>query len=315
MIYRKGTKLEVTPYNFVAHQGGLGDFIAQLPAIKYVLENHPQIEIKLWCHEYAFSFAKELFKEYPMIVIDSLNNSDGIYDENLLARSPYVHKIQNLSMHLTDHAFLSLVGRSVEDKYKNYLELPSTDISEFNLPEKYMVITTGFTSKTRVWNKQSVQETCDYITSIGYTPVFLGKSFTPSYKDQAIIGNFDVDLSKGISLIDKTDLFQATSIMGKAACVIGVDNGLLHLACMTKVPVIYAFTSVEAQHRLPYRNGIKGWNCYPIELPELECFGCQSKMNFADGEFSFTQCFYDDYKCISMLTSDKFIEQIKQILL
>jgi ADP-heptose:LPS heptosyltransferase len=314
-MYRSGTKLEVVPFNFVLHQGGLGDAIAQLPAVKFVLDHHFHIEIKLWTHEYFKPLAKKVFEDYNMITVESLNNSEGKYNDELLARSPYVHKITNLASHLTDQGFLSIVGRSVEDKYKNYIQLDPIDVSEFNLPEKYFVITTGYTSDTRVFKPEIVKQVSDYCVSIGYTPVYIGKSYTPSYKEQAIIGTFKADYSNGINLIDKTNLFQAHAIMNNSTGVLGVDNGLIHLAGMGKAPIIVGFTSVDPYHRLPYRDGILGKGCYTVVPDEsLKCRYCQSNMNFAPNEHSFTTCAYQDYLCNDQLISNKWIEQINRIL-
>jgi ADP-heptose:LPS heptosyltransferase len=317
-MYRSGTPLEIVEYNFPLNQGGLGDLIGQLPAIVYCLDHHPQIIIHLVVHEYAVPLCKKVFQKYgERVNVVSLTNAiNGIgYDENRQARSPYAHKIGNLSWHITEHAFATMVGRNVEDKYKNYIKLDPVDVSHFALPKDYIVVTTAYTSKTRMWNKKSIDETCDYIISKGYTPVYLGKSFTKAYEDKGIVGNMEADYSKGVNVIDKTDLFEAHGIMANAKAVVGLDNGLCpHLAAMSDVPIVVAFTSVLKEHRLPYRNNIMGYNCYPIESKELQCNGCQSNMNFASTSFSFTQCFYSDYLCTEMLSSDKFINELEKIL-
>ena len=291
--------------------------IGQLPAITYSLDYHPQIIINLVVHDYAIELCKKVFEIYKdrVRIIGLTDAKRGIgYDDNMQARSPYAHLISNLSWHITEHAFATMVGRNVEDKYKNYIKLDPIDVSHFNLPEKYVVVTTAYTSKTRMWNKKSIDETCDYIISKGYTPVYLGKSFTLAHDDKGIIGNMEADYSKGISLLDQTSLFEAHGIIANAKAVVGLDNGLLHLACMSDVPVVYGFTSVLPEHRLPYRHNTKGWQCYPVEVKELRCYGCQSNMNFADPKFSFVNCFYDDYQCIDMLTSDRFIKELEKIL-
>ena len=40
-------------YNFLFSQGGLGDLIARLPTVKFILEQHPQIVMHLWIHDFA----------------------------------------------------------------------------------------------------------------------------------------------------------------------------------------------------------------------------------------------------------------------
>lgn len=319
-MYRIGTRLQYRNFNFTLHQGGLGDLLGQLPAIKYVADKHPYIIINLWVHSYAVDLCKKIFNKYEQIKVLDLSKYKGTYNDDLPARSPYAHKIGNLSMHITNHAFLTIAGREIENEYKNYIKLDPIDITSFNLPEKYAVVTTGFTSPTRAWNAKSVKETTDYLVSCGYTPVYIGKSLTESFitetKNEVIIGNFQADYSNGINLIDKTDLFQAHSIIANSKVALGLDNGLVpHLAAMTDVPIIAAFTTVDPLHRLPYRNNILGYNCHTVTptLEELRCRFCQSNMNFALPDHKFTTCFYgpNDYKCLDLITSNKFIEKLK----
>lgn len=317
-MYRDNSNIAQRHFNLTLHMGGIGDFIAQLPAIQYVLDNFPENFYHLWVHDYAKSLCEYFFKKYKNVFIKGMSESKKKYKDDYPARSPYAHKISNLSSHMTEHAFMTLVGRTVDDNnLKNYLVLESIDVSSFNLPEKHVVVTTGFTSKSREWRGRSVNETVDYIISRGYTPVFLGKSYTQAYFDTGITGNFKADYTKGINLIDKTDLFQAASIMNGAACTVGLDNGLLHLCALNpETKIVYGFSTVLSEHRLPFRNGIKGYKCYVVtpSEKELECVACQSKMNFAPTTHSFTDCFYKDFKCLDLLTSDKWIEQLEKIL-
>lgn len=317
-VYRKGTRLPKKLYNFNLHQGGLGDLIGQLPAIKFVLDHHINVNIHLNVHSYAVELCQKVFESYgERVKVFSWDGAKESYIDNLQTRTPYTpHLISNLSWHITDHAFATLVGRSVDGSFKNYIKIAPIDVQSFNLPQKYAVVTTGYTSNTRVWKAESVNGVSDYLNSIGITPVYLGKKATYADKNNTIEGKFEADYSKGIDLIDKTNLFEAHAIIANAQFVLGIDNGLLHLASMSDVPVIWGFTSVLPEHRLPYRNnriGDNAWVVQPTE-EELACIGCQSKMNFADPNHHFTTCAYGDYKCIELMTSDKWIYQIEKLL-
>jgi hypothetical protein len=315
--FRIGTELEKKEYNFLLDRGGLGDLIARLPAIKYILQTQPHIFINLWVHKYGVDLCKTLLP-YSNIKIDSIDEANNNFNENLLGRSPDRGHISNLSIHMTNHAFMTLAHREVEDKYKNYLKLEPIDISHFNIPEKSIILTTGYTSNSRAWKSKSVNETVDYIISKGYTPIFLGKSFTHAYKNDGISGIFEADYNKDgtINLIDKTNLFECYSIMNKAGIVLGLDNGLLHLAALSEeTKIIYGFTTVLPEHRLPYRKNQMGYNCLLV-MPteeELRCFGCQSKMTFASTNFDFRNCFYQDYKCLDLMSSDRWIAKLKEL--
>lgn len=316
-IYRKGTELDIKAYNFTLHQGGLGDLIAALPAIKYSLDNHPQILVNLFVHDYGTDLCKKVFENYKNIKVRGMSQYKKEADESLPTRSPHAHKITNLSSNMVDQAFLTIVGTIPEDKYKNYIQLEPIDVSHFNIPEKFAVVTTGFTSPSREWKAQSVNETADYLISKGITPVFLGKSYTQAYKDMGITGNFKADYEKKgtINLIDKTDLFQAHGIMNGAVVTLGLDNGLMHLNSMGKGKAIWGFTTVRPEHRLPYKNGEMGKDCLVVSptKEELACAFCQSDMNFANTKHCFTTCFYSDYVCLDLMTSERWIIKLKEL--
>jgi len=272
--------------------------------------------MNLWVHEYAVPLCKKVFENYPLCRVRGLD-SRAEYNDKLPARSPYAHAVSNLSMHLTEHAFITLAGRTVPPEEMNYIKLDPIDTTSFNLPKNYIVLTTGYTSKARAWKSESVNAVSDYIISKGFTPVYLGKGYTHAYKDEGIKGTFEADYSKGINLIDKTNIFEAHAIMANSKAVLGIDNGLLHLAALSDAHIIYGFTSVIPEHRLPYRNNIKGHNVQVI-MPteqELACIGCQSKMTFVSKEHDFRNCFYgpDDFKCLDAMGSDKWIEALKKV--
>lgn len=314
-MYRDIDSLPKNHYNLTLHQGGLGDLIAQLPVIKYILENHSHNFYHLWIHEYAKDLCIALFSHHKNLTIRGLSEISK-YKNELFARSPYAHRVGNLASHLTEHAFYTMLGRSVENEYKNYIQMEPIDANQFSLPEKYIVVTTGYTSDTRQWLPESVNGVTDYIIEKGYTPVYLGKSYTQAYKDTGIKGTFVADYSKGINLIDKTNLFEAHAIMADATAVLGLDNGLIHLAGMSSVPIIAGFTTVDPLHRLPYRDGVLGKDCYVVTptKEELACIHCQSNMSFAPESHTFTKCFYKDYKCLELMGKEKWIAQLEKIL-
>lgn len=309
-IYRKGTELEYRHYNFTLNKGGLGDTIAALPAIKFVLDYHKNIIVNLWTHDYAVDLCQKVFEQYKNITVKGMSAYYTEADETLYTRSPHAHRITNLSMNMVDQAFLSIVGTIPEDKYKSYLQLDPIDVSHFNLPTLYAVVTTGFTSETREWSAQSVNEVSDYLVAQGITPVYLGKSYTPAYKDTGITGNFKADYTKGINLIDKTNLFEAYSIMNDSIVTLGLDNGLMHLQSMGKGEAVWGFTTVRPEHRLPPNTN------HLVVLPtkeELACIQCQSDMTFVPDGHNFTRCIYGDYKCLDLMTSDKWIKKLKEM--
>ena len=273
-------------------QGGIGDDLAGLPVVKFILDNHPQVYITLWVKSYFKTVARKSLPVTDHLVIRSFDEVKEYAKENIPVKKYAGIPYTNLGSHMTEHAFdIWANTRPSDPNYYNYLpiNLKGIYINRFNLPEKYVVIPTGYTAKVREFRPEIVNNIIDYVLSKGYTPVFLGRESTPENSDatKVIKGNFSQEIryDKGINLINQTDLLESTNIIKEAKCIVGLDNELLHLAATTEIPIISSFSSVNPLHRLPYRHGIKGWNCYPITLTrdELKCIHCQS--NFTMNTF------------------------------
>jgi ADP-heptose:LPS heptosyltransferase len=301
--------------NVLMEDGGLGDSIARLPAIKYVADHHKHIQQHLWVHKYFKEFAKNCLVGTNVIVRG--------WDEEKkfkprLTRCFGRHIYNNMASHLTKHAFHVLVNKDVEDEFLNYLQpdLSKVDIIKFNLPKNYVVMTTGFTANARQFYSEYINEINAYIVSRGYSVVFLGKKEINTGTKHIIKGAFsnEIDFSIGYNLIDQTSLLETTKIISEAKTIIGLDNGILHLAGCTDIPIVGSFSSVEPRFRMPYRRNILGWNYYPV-VPDvsLKCRFCQSNQTYTHGH-SFTECYYKDYACLNMMKPNLYIEQLEKLL-
>jgi len=92
--------------------------------------------------------------------------------------------------------------------------------------------------------------------------------------------------------------------------IIGLDNGLIHLAGMTDVPIVAGYTTVDPYYRVPYRHGVKGWNCYVVE-PTSECRYCQTE-HFETYGINFLECGIMSKECMYSLTFDKWLAKIQE---
>lgn len=302
--------------NIMCDNGGLGDGVARLPAVKYVADHHKHIQQHLWIHTYMIEFAKNCLCDTNVIV-------RGLNDKKFKPRITRLfgkHLYNNMASHLTSHAFHVLVNKDVEDEHKNYLkpDLSKVNLIKFNLPKNFVVMTTGFTAPAREMYGSYINEICHYIREKGYEIVFLGQKYTPTGVTHVIEGSFsnEIDYSIGLNLIDKTNLLEATKIISQAKFLIGLDNGLGHLCGTTDTPLIMGYSSVEAKYRLPYRHDTLGWKCYPVVPPEsLKCRFCQSNWTFTHNH-DFKTCYYgsEDYQCLKQMKPELYIEQIKKCL-
>jgi ADP-heptose:LPS heptosyltransferase len=307
--------------NVVLDLSGCGDNIAALPAVLYNLNNHPQLYQHFWVPDYFYNFAVRSLSKNKRLNICKFSEHKLNYKKHYITRALSLTQTHNsMATHLVDFAFHSLVNKQVDIEYKNYLpvNLDGISISRFNLPDKYVVITTGFTAPARELLPEHVNNISEYIISKGYVPVFLGNTGAKTgINNDVVKGNFKktIDYSKGIKLIDQTNLLEAAAIIRDAKAIVGLDNGLIHVAATVNTPIVVGYTNVDPKLRLPIRNNILGYNCYPVTLTkeELVCVHCQSNMNFAVGHV-FTECFYKDYKCLNLLTSDRYIKELEKVL-
>lgn len=312
LIYPKLPNVSV---NFLLDEGGLGDNIARMPAIRYIKNHHPHAQPIVWVPDYFCDFARNILPD-----IEFRKFSDSLkYDETLPTRSTGAKWFTNLKTRMDVHAFALLANEIPEEpEHYNYpqVDLKRISIGRFNLPEKFVVITTAFTASVREFYPQYVNEVVSYCLDKGYKIIFLGKKETLTGSGPNITGNLreEIDYSKGLNLIDRTTLLDAAKIMSKAKCVLGVDNGLLHVAACTDVAIIGGYTTVDPKHRLPFRHNESGWN-YQVVVPpdsEPEKFW-QSRVDF-EFEHDFRFSYFQNDDLVKSLQTSLWIEKLEKIL-
>lgn len=313
----KAFKPKEKTVNFILMDGGAGDHMASLVALDYIANRYSWIRMLIWVPDYLLEFTKHVLPKG--LAVNDYTSMARHYDEHKATKTTKWDEITSpMKIHCLDYAFLKLCDENPDVTYKNYLQIKpeKINIKHLNLPEKYLVITTGYTASVREFPAQHVNAVAAYAKEKGYEIVFLGQTQTATGSAHTIKGNFndEVNLAAGLNLINKTSLLEAAKIMGQAKAVLGVDNGLLHVAGCTQVPIVGGFTTVSPEIRMPVRNNALGWNYYPV-TPDvtLGCAFCQEKTNFLYGH-DYRNCLYKDNLCTKQMTSDKFIAQLEKIL-
>lgn len=311
--FRQGTGAKPTELDVILNFGGLGDMVCRLPALKQLLAI-TYVQAKIYVPAYFMDVAlNALGQGAPLFPLDQAPKPP--VEKPTIDFTPYT--FTSMRMHLVQHGFLTLLDRvpalDADEAHYLKLDLSQVDIRPFQLPAKYAVITTGHTAPAREFLPSTVNTVVEYCRAIGLAPVFLGAKAAPIESELSIEAHFseEIDYSKGVDLRDKTDLLQAAKIMAAAKFVVGVDNGLIHLAGMTDVPIVVGYTSTTAGSRLPLRG--KRAPTIAVLPRELECAGCQTNMPFVYGH-DFRRCFYGDYKCVKGVTPGLFIEAIKRVM-
>jgi len=328
-MFRDNTLISREPVNIIFDDGGLGDNICRLSAVKYIKDTYKHVDLYVYVPDYFLDLAKHLIPG-PGVTFKKFSEAEQNWNKSFASLRTTNPQVGNMRTHILDNAFAVLVDKDVEIEHKNYvqLKLNKISISKFTLPEKYVIITTGYTAEVRELRADVVNSLSDYVLSKGYTPVYLGSKNAPvgvlvtSGKDTSIIGNFNasIDYSKGLDLINKTSLLEAGKIISGATCLLGLDNGLMHLAGCVETPIVGAYTTVEPRYRLPYRHNVLGWNCFVVEPTEsLKCRFCQSNFNFVY-DHDFRSCYYKEkgldteIQCTKSITADKFITHLEKLL-
>jgi hypothetical protein len=283
-------------------QGGVGDNIARIPALRYAIRNFRHALFYIYAPEGFISFLQAILKSelgddeaamYQVLPLD-------LWDRRLRGMEVDFKPIQisSLSMGLVENGFLHLCNRLPaspgEAEYPVFTPSPRDVLNTdpiLKARAAYVVVTTGFTSPVREWPVAEINDFILRTKKEGLNVVLLGSSKINVSENFQVEVKFNERIRSDLceDLRDQTTIKEACEILGNAVCVVGVDNGLLHLASCTSVPVIWGFTSVDPKHRIPVRNGKPGFNAYTVQpSATLDCRACQSRYHFF--EHDFRQC-------------------------
>lgn len=312
--FRPGTKFKQHLCNFFLLNGGLGDYINHMSAILWVAKECPHVEGWVFVSQPFLDVAKYILKDYQHFNCFDINGYEKkLVDGSLVLKpAPALH-VNPTGAHLLDLGFMYYTQTDKAPEGFDYLpEIDyEVDLSKFGIPSHrdFAVFTPGATAGIRAIPPKHFNNLVNYVYKQGITPVFLGRRvFTKGHDAgkngyQATI-NEEYDLTKGIDLTEKTTLLEATGIMSHAKFVAGLDNGLLHFAGTTDVPIIFGHNVATIRHRqIRRRKGIT--IDITVDQKTLACIGCQSKMRFMFGEdkkgHKFSKCIYDDKACLDLL--------------
>jgi hypothetical protein len=320
--YREGTQIAKTKVALVFNAGGIGDYIHWVGAVKYAIDSNPHIHGHILAPPYFYDLA-ELWLEgyserFKVIPFDSLESNPYLMDRAAIV--PDNRQLANAcGFHLTELGFIYFTQK--KKVIVEYAEIPRIEgdevpISRFNLPKDYVVIPTEATAENRMLPVDTLNLLTGHLILRGYTPVFLGKrDLAPDYTAKSATG---IRLKGVLDLREKTSLREAAVIMSGAKFVLGMDGGLLHLASCSAVPVIFIFTTVHPDFRIPQRR--PGAETVIVTPPkELHCRFCNTgdpsgaAMSYVIGH-DFKNCLYTDNLCTKLIDAKTLIPVIDRLL-
>ena len=310
--FRPHTLMLPMRMNFIFLNGGMGDYVTWLRPIQWLAERATWIHGNLIIPTYFKEFAAHFLKPYPSWTYHEYSELTQIPKvDQMPFRGPV--ELQRESLNATG-AHLSTCGwvyftnkEKAPPGYEHYPHFEQADLDAIalppglKLPKRYAVFTAGMTTNSRKAPAGAWNPIIKHVLELGIEPVFLGKAVMDTGNAKNIHTTYDPGLRAdlGLDLRDKTSLLQAAAIMSRAEFVIGHDNGLLHIAGCTDVPIIFGYNIASPEHREPARKVGRVYNVCLTDA-ELACNFCQSKTNFVIG-FNFRECFYGDLKCQTML--------------
>ncbi len=124
--------------------------------------------------------------------------------------------------------------------------LPTLSIE---LPEKFIIVFPGSRSVKRIWPAEHFLKVCNELyNSTQFTVVLCGASNDRIYTDE-----FEAKYkSPLLNLTGKTSLTELLTVFSKAALLISVDTGSIHLAAAVGCPVAGIFNGSQYKRFAPY---------------------------------------------------------------
>lgn len=295
--------------------GGMGDLICELVAVDYNIRQFKKVEFLVWVPDYMLDFARHVLPHKTKINPFSIAKIK-FNDEILGTTTEWCTPHTCMRTHPVDYGFHMLSDRHLYDiNQKNYLQIRPKEISnKFDLPQDYIVLASAAAEPVKEMPIETANSVIDFCLQHNYTPVFLGKERSECGLNNLVVKAKPIKLNynKGINLLNKTDLLQASLIMSKAKVVIGMDGGLIHLAGCTQAEIIAGYTLVDPIHVAPIRHGTQTFKFQAVE-PDLDIENryFQTYGGFSKGDY---RKFPGWEKVIANMTPDKFIKALDKVL-
>lgn len=264
---------------FYTSAAGIGDLISATPTIKKLAEiysspitvistipqlfdNLPYVEESIHFDKYSESELSEMYDLHRTFFLLGKQDSRGI---------EFKHAMCDIrQFHAKDLGFL-LTPNELTCDYRPKLD--NSCISNFNLPENYVVIHPAQSWSSRTWSKYNWQALCIMLEELNIPVVVLGKdSVEYSVNGTTNKPVFKLDIRNGLDLSNMTSIDQSWHIINKAKCVVTMDSGILHLAGTTDTHILQLGSSIKPEYRAPYRKGTQDYKYeYVVGQCKLHC--------------------------------------------
>lgn len=243
---------------FYTSADAIGDLICATPTIRklsqiykspitvishhpYIFKNLPYVDESLHFNDFTENELKENYNLHKSFFLLGKRDSQGV---------EFKHAMCDIrQFHAKDLGFMLTPDELTCDYIPEH-----EDISEFNLPDKYIVIHPSKSWGSRTWDKNNWQLLCNSLFDEGIFVVVIGKDTIEKSSNNSK-PLFKLNIKNGIDLSNKTTIDQSWNILNNSECVITMDSGILHLAGTTNTHIIQLGSSIKPEYRAPYRKG------------------------------------------------------------
>jgi len=114
----------------------------------------------------------------------------------------------------------------------------------------------------RTWPQKNWYELTQMLLHTGWQVVFIGSN-NNSEKGKTVATTRP---EGAISAVDCFTPLETVALMERANMLVSCDSGPVMLAAATSLPIVALYSTVAAEHRLPFRQGEAGWRCAGVNL-------------------------------------------------
>lgn len=301
------TPVDSLVINFVFSDEGLGGFVTWTAITTWIARRNKQVFGRIFCLKPLIPLFQDIHADFPnWEVYDVKHGHHNLEMGTRMYGSNYtmgVNKAERqllnpLGAHPIDVASGFFLGTcpAPPDALLPVLDYPENRLHPKVKPigrHKYVVFPAGGTTPIRTPSGKQLNPIIHYVKSKGLTPVFLGAKDGLQNNGAAVLAD-DIDYSAGLDLREATTIKEAAVIMQHAACTVGIDGGLLHVAALMKDSrVVFGYNITTVENRVPRRNHGRD---YPVFIPvsaELPCSGCQTRWKHMTTHH-FSHCYYEE---------------------
>ena len=293
---------------YLINCSALGDAVCCIPATKALIAENKLYKVLI---PEKFCEVFELCDVDPAFIVPTNREVEMKFDLNgSTLVTAYEARRAPYRIHLVDMFSVFCMNAILKPEEKciraNIKKLPSVD-----LKKPFIVVGVGYAEESRKMPVNAFKDIVAYGKKTGIDIVLLGAPRRQQSKNPIKFDEYPKE--DCTDLIGKTSIKESVAIMNEAACVVGVDSGLIYLASLTDTPIVCGYTFVDPHYRIPYRRRVMGWRFYPVE-PRATCKYCSNGLVMFGVPFDNSCPYGKDYECATSLHGKDFIRAIKRAI-